>query len=168
MLGNIFNDFGKGALVSLNPVLDALTGMSKINLSNIGAVTGKIPAASSSANTNTANSNIGNAVLSRVLPSFAVGTSYIPYDDFPALLHKGEAVLTATENAALKAAGGIGALHDMSQSPGLPSSAGSSADSDFGKRPVEVTLKIGDYEFTQIIADTMNDLYRQWGKNPLN
>jgi hypothetical protein len=39
--------------------------------------------------------------------------------------------------------------------------------SDFGRRPVEVTLKIGEYEFTQIIADTMNNLYRQWGENPL-
>lgn len=29
--------------------------------------------------------------------SFAIGNSYIPYDNFPALLHRGERVLTATE-----------------------------------------------------------------------
>lgn len=32
------------------------------------------------------------------IPRLRVGIDYVPYDDFPALLHKGEAVLTASEN----------------------------------------------------------------------
>jgi TP901 family phage tail tape measure protein len=32
------------------------------------------------------------------LPGFASGLSYVPYDNFPARLHKGESVLTASEN----------------------------------------------------------------------
>lgn len=36
-------------------------------------------------------------------PGFSVGLDYVPYDEFPALLHKGEAVLTAAEAAVWRA-----------------------------------------------------------------
>ncbi len=39
------------------------------------------------------------------LPEFATGASYIPSDDFPALLHKGEAVVTASGADILRDAG---------------------------------------------------------------
>jgi hypothetical protein len=167
IFGDVFNVFGRGALNALTPVANLLGGLSKINLSNISSVVGKsvsgvtqntpAPAASSGAVLGASRS---------ALPSFAVGTDFIPYDDFPALLHKGEAVLTASENAALKAAGGIGAMREAQPVIIKNENDGMSADG-FGRRPVEVMLKIGDYEFTQIIANTMNDLYRQWGTNPL-
>lgn len=41
------------------------------------------------------------------IPRLRVGMDYVPSDDFPALLHRGEAVLTAEENAKLKSLGGI-------------------------------------------------------------
>jgi len=162
-LGASFNNLKNLAAPLLNallPVSKELEKIGKLSLDEVGAVTGKTSSADLK---NTKESNAGK-MGSTSLPSFSVGTSYIPYDDFPALLHKGEAVLTASENVALKAAGGIGGVREAS-----PVIMQNNADisSDIGIRPVEVTLKIGDYEFTQIIADTMNNLYRQWGKNPL-
>lgn len=41
------------------------------------------------------------------IPRLRVGMDYVPSDDFPALLHKGEAVLTAQENALYQSVGGF-------------------------------------------------------------
>ena len=38
--------------------------------------------------------------------SFASGLNYVPYDNFPALLHKGEMVLTAAQSAQYRAGNG--------------------------------------------------------------
>jgi len=162
-LGASFNNLKNLAAPLLNalvPVSKELESIGKLSLDDVGTVTGK---ASASDFKTTKESSSGKSGTTTI-PSFSVGTSFIPYDDFPALLHKGEAVLTASENAALKAAGGIGGVREA-HSVIMQNNADIS--SDVGIRPVEVTLKIGDYEFTQIIADTMNNLYRQWGKNPL-
>jgi hypothetical protein len=44
--------------------------------------------------------NAGIAIPSAYMPSYAVGTSYVPTDG-PAMLHEGEAVLTKSDNASL-------------------------------------------------------------------
>ena len=41
------------------------------------------------------------------IPRLAVGLDYVPYDEFPALLHRGERVMTARENAAYSNGAGI-------------------------------------------------------------
>jgi len=46
------------------------------------------------------------------IPKLKVGMDYVPSDDFPALLHKGEAVLTAEENAAYQSGKG-GATYNI-------------------------------------------------------
>lgn len=50
----------------------------------------------------------------------AVGKDYVPYDDYPALLHQGEAVLTAEEAAVWRA----GRMLNASLSPYMPMAAG--------------------------------------------
>ena len=152
-------------LNALKPISSELEKISKLSLASVGEVAGKTTASATQTITNINNSTSGKSLdLSSKLPRFDIGASYIPYDDFPALLHKGEAVLTASENAALKAAGGIGAL---TRDTATVVQNGAAFSDDMSRGPIEVTLKIGEYEFTQIIADTMNNLYRQWGENPL-
>lgn len=51
------------------------------------------------------------------IPKLRVGMDFVPKDDFPALLHRGEAVLTAEENAKLQSIGGIDALYSAISSP---------------------------------------------------
>jgi hypothetical protein len=150
-------------LSALKPISTELEKISKLSLQSVGEAAGKTAATVTNNTTNVTNSTKSTNKTGSV-PKLATGASYIPYDDFPALLHKGEAVLTASENAALRAAGGVNALHESA--PAIAQS-GEAFTSDINRRPVEVTLKIGEYEFTQIIADTMNNLYRQWGENPL-
>lgn len=49
-----------------------------------------------------------NASVNGAAGSFATGLNYVPYDEFPAILHKGEAVLTAEEAAVWRNGGGGG------------------------------------------------------------
>lgn len=47
------------------------------------------------------------------LPRLRVGMDYVPSDDFPALLHRGEAVLTVDENKRLRQYGGLEGIEKM-------------------------------------------------------
>ena len=42
----------------------------------------------------------GFGINIKEIPKLSVGLDYVPYDNFPALLHKGERVMTAAENKA--------------------------------------------------------------------
>lgn len=53
------------------------------------------------------------------IPRLRVGMDWVPEDDFPALLHRGEAVLTAEENARLREVGGVWGLHSAMTTPPL-------------------------------------------------
>lgn len=53
------------------------------------------------------------------IPKLRVGIDYVPEDDYPALLHMGEAVLTAEENAMLQNIGGINSLYAYANAPSI-------------------------------------------------
>lgn len=52
----------------------------------------------------------GKNIKLPTIPRLRIGMDYVPSDDFPALLHKGEAVLTAQENALYRSLGGFNGL----------------------------------------------------------
>lgn len=52
----------------------------------------------------------GKGIKLPTIPRLRVGMDYVPSDDFPALLHKGEAVLTAQENALYRSLGGFNGI----------------------------------------------------------
>ncbi len=55
---------------------------------------------------NRAQAYLNNGIPLSQLPSYDVGTSYVPKDG-PAMLHRGEAVLTASENRSRSSEGGV-------------------------------------------------------------
>ncbi len=78
------------------------------------------------------------------IPKLRVGMDYVPNDDFPAMLHKGESVLTAQENALYRSAGGFeGIMQALSQ--------------PVGNGDVYVTLNANDDQQPVIDYDLLGD-----------
>lgn len=63
----------------------------------------------------------GKGIDLPTIPKLRVGMDYVPSDDFPALLHKGEAVLTAQENALYRSLGGFEGMASLINSGGRSS-----------------------------------------------
>jgi len=61
--------------------------------------------------------NIGIPAIPHIpkvnLPRLRIGMDYVPFDDYPALLHRGEMVLTSQESDAYRKLGGISAIENM-------------------------------------------------------
>ena len=103
------------------------------------------------------------------LPRLKVGMDYVPSDDFPALLHKGEAVLTAEENKKLKELGGLDGIEKMlsgteSNLAGAPGMEKTLRDievniNEVDKQPIrlETTLNIEGREAARAIAWYMGE-----------
>lgn len=89
--------FDSAGVTSMQKFIDGINSMS-------GAVMSAVEAIASAAvrRMQQALDKIQN-MASGAVPKLAVGLDYVPYDEFPALLHKGEAVLTAAEAAVWRA-----------------------------------------------------------------
>lgn len=90
-----FDSAGKNAMQKF---IDGINSMS-------GAVMSAVDAIASAAvqRMQSALKKIQSMASSVSIPGYATGLDYVPYDEFPALLHKGEAVLTAAEAAVWRA-----------------------------------------------------------------
>lgn len=78
------------------------------------------------------------------LPTLAklkVGMDYVPSDDFPALLHRGEAVLTAEDNKRLRSLGGLDGIEKL-LSMGSTDSGTSVVMAQVDRELIEAILKL--------------------------
>lgn len=102
------------------------------------------------------------------LPRLKVGMDYVPSDDFPALLHRGEAVLTAEENKKLKAFGGVDGIEKVMSDMGkkvpdnLRTIESISASINQGRsndRPIhiEIPLNVDGREIARASAECMGE-----------
>lgn len=97
------------------------------------------------------------------LPKLRVGMDYVPSDDFPALLHRGEAVLTAEENRHLMELGGLsgleGKIATVERIVQMESESGSSSCTGADKRPIriEVPVNLDGREAARAIAWYMGE-----------
>ena len=111
------------------------------------------------------------------LPRFKIGLDYVPDDDFPALLHEGEAVLTKEENRRFRDLGGIPGIESVIArvERGFDNSQGKTAELDYDriydsvKQGAEAARLTGYFDPKQAgkaIAPTVNqELENMSGKN---
>lgn len=90
-----FDSAGKNAMEKF---ANGLRSMESTVLSVVDAIASKAVQ-----RINNALKSVQSAANNAKPGGYAKGLDYVPYDEFPALLHKGEAVLTATEAAAWRA-----------------------------------------------------------------
>nr|WP_275891439.1 phage tail tape measure protein [Ruminococcus sp. OA3] len=102
------------------------------------------------------------------IPRLKVGMDYVPSDDFPALLHEGEAVLTKQENAAYRQLGGVVGMTDMLNTPDYKSYADPFGTFNFdyeklanivGKSNGDIVLTMNGNELMRWIREE-NESYR--------
>ena len=81
-------------------------------------------------------------------PGYAFGKDFIPEDDFPARLHRGEAVLSASDAEAFRKLGGKGSLEHIAAEP-MGGGASEQLSSVLGKLAESSTTGEKNYTFNQ-------------------
>lgn len=94
---NFFIDLKNDALQLLDDIKNAITGVFDGFTSKISAITSKISDLTSKITGTTKSADNVTTQSSENIPKHKLGLDEVPYDDYLAYLHKGEAVLTAQE-----------------------------------------------------------------------
>ena len=76
------------------------------------------------------------------IPRLKVGLDYVPYDDFPALLHAGEMVLTKEDSDLLRSFGGIKGIEEYLSYSGRQSDISAGVQIASGRRGNETTTYV--------------------------
>lgn len=76
------------------------------------------------------------------IPKLKVGLDYVPYDDFPALLHAGEMVLTKEDSNLLRSFGGIKGIEEYLSYSGRQSDISAGVQIASGRRGNEATTYV--------------------------
>ena len=84
------------------------------------------------------------------LPRLKVGMDYVPADDFPALLHIGERVMTREENEAFNSMGGLQGME-------MALSGSASSGTGFANAVIDIPLYIDGRQIARATAVYMGE-----------
>ena len=119
MIPKIAEDVVNAAIGLINRIIDKIndfTGVLGIEIDKIDNVDFTPDDESSSGDSDMGGGGSGGK-RDGSAPGYAFGSDFIPEDDFPAKLHRGEAVLSAGDAEVFRALGGKGSLERMAAEP---------------------------------------------------
>lgn len=92
------------------------------------------------------------------------GSDYIPYDDYPALLHRGEAVLTSGENEVLKKMGGVNGINGISSVNRQPVTVENKVELNqaaAAPQSINLSVELDGYQVAKAVGKATGELSRQ-------
>ena len=161
------------AASSLSPLISGISSLLGLDLnrllsffSKLSGATGTVGASLAVSGMEMLVSKTGSMAQSqnRSLPRYRSGSDYIEKDKY-ALLHKGEAVLTAAENETLRAMGGLEGAALMAAQKSAPVVLAREQAAPTVQQPqpqnVNVTVELDGYQMAKVMATATNELNRQ-------
>ena len=174
MLSNLSGGFSRlsgtagSAAAAISPLTAGISTLLGMDLSRLNSFFDKLAAAAVGTSSATGISTGINAFLSlkngtaNTPARYRSGSEYIEKDKY-ALLHKGEAVLTAAENETLRAMGGVEGVMSAQRSAPVVMTQEQAAPKTVQPQPqnVNVTVELDGYQMAKVMATATNELKRQ-------
>lgn len=145
---------------ALVPLAEKLAGITSIDLTQINQLAGTAAGLAPDSSSLKTERKLAAEGVSKL----SSGLDYVPRDEYPALLHKGEAVLSAAENAAYREAGGagvLGALNAYDRAGSQEIVVENKVDMPDTSRPISVSLSLDGHQIAKSVVKATNDMGRQ-------
>lgn len=159
-----------GAASALSPLITGISSLLGLDLNRLLSFFNQLPTATAMAGATLATagteylaSKVSSSSKQTNTPArYRSGSDYIEKDKY-ALLHKGEAVLTAAENETLRAMGGIEGVMAAERNVAVMPVQEQPAPVMQQPQPqnVNVTVELDGYQMAKVMATATNELNRQ-------
>lgn len=145
------SEMKKLAQLDFSKLLSFFEGLKNVDTAKVSALT-----------TNYSGSGMGTNLTRNTPAAYRSGKDYVPYDDYPAVLHKGEAVLTSAENQALKSMGGIEGIAAAGENKvSSPNVTVNVPETKVPEQNINLSVELDGYEMARVVARATNEMNRQ-------